>query len=121
MPIYKFTFPISNYYDNDVFYQDLYIDCEVCPNTPEVVKVLKKLVDGEHKFAKENPEQGPHTYEFTACLKAVDQMEDGGFLPYLHNNLIQTNKFCKTKFGRKPLTVTKLRLYRVEDGRVITD
>ncbi len=113
--IFQFKFPIPNYECNGIFYKEVYFEGSRCPTHHEVVAALCAMNAEEQYHAKRHPEHGPFLFEYFACLEAIDQISNNnGQLPMIAGNLVQTNVFCETDFGRKPLTVTRIQTITLE-------
>jgi len=121
MTLYRFTFPIPNYEDNDTLEKHIYFEAEKCPTQAEVISALQKAhaeeVDVLKKFAERDGVDDYMLYyqggepEYLRCLEAIDQAED--CLPLLYGSLIHSNVFCETKHGRKALSVEVIKPIKV--------
>lgn len=104
MALYRYTIPITDYYGEEVFFQNLYFEKNSCPTFTEVEKYLELRVD--RLQAKQNTEWydgvslGAHKELLDIVRKAQNDW------PSLHDNLIMTNTHVQhPKFGKQPLSV----------------
>jgi hypothetical protein len=107
MPIYRFEFPIDDYYGEEVFTKQVYFEGARCPTHKEVVERLQQLADDEEKMANDPDIAGPHCKEYAQCLLAINYAEEE--LPALAGNLVGANIFCKhPKWGKQPISVKRI-------------
>ena len=99
--IYCITFPITNYYADDIFNKNLYVKSNRCPTLEEVREILYMLSEEEEKFVE-------NIGEWRNCIKCLDSVEKFPCIDDVGGVLIEANSFCKTNFGRKPLTIKRL-------------
>lgn len=121
MNIYRFTFPIENYEGNGIFEQHIYFESKSCPTHEQVVEELKRAnqeeVETLKKFAEQDGRDDYRSYymgcksSFESYLGIIEGMDEK--LPYLCGRLVQTNTFCDTRYGRQPVSVSKLFPLRV--------
>lgn len=115
MAIFRYTFPIPNYYNDGVFMKHVYFEAEDCPSHPQVVAALKKKHSEEVELSREHPEWGPWVFEYQGCLTAIEQIKDDGILPRCGKTQKQVNTFCNTDFGSHPLTCYRVELLPLSD------
>jgi hypothetical protein len=114
--LFRFRFPIPNYENNGIFFQDLYLTSEHCPTVDDVVTILRRENQKEIVMSHEHPEWGPYLFCYGACLHAIEEIREGDSFPKLSGpNLVESNAFCETEFGTHPLTLTLLVPIPVEE------
>lgn len=102
-PIIQVTLPIPNYYNDDVFYQELYF--YGFPSQEEVKAELTR----RHEEDSQHPSY-LNCWKF--CLEALEGCERW---PTWSGTLVQTNTFTTIeKYGRKPVSFKKIKV--VEKG-----
>ncbi len=116
MNVYRFTFPINDYYGENVFEKHVYFAGSRCPTHEEVVKRLQSLAKDEQRMCDEQI-GGPHLFEYKQCLKAIQAIENGKKLPHICGDLIGSNIFCTLPQlkGRQPISVIKIQLEEFEN------
>lgn len=109
MPIFRFIFPITNYYGDGIFEKHVYIEAPTrqCPTKEQVRAILVREREKEMKW----PEAAACD-ELGECLKCMDTVENW---PWLSEAMYETNSFCETKWGRQPLTATRLMPYKMTE------
>lgn len=101
--LYCFTFPIPDYYEEDVFEKKVYFEKDSCPTHNEVVTALEMLDSEERENVKLYEQICAH--EYAACLKAITEIHGGKQLPYIAGSCVYTNVHCDTDFGADSITV----------------
>lgn len=115
MPVYCYTFPIPNYYEDDVFDQHIYFEGNHCPDKETVIAILKANHDEQVAASKGQWWEGLSTTS-ERCLACIETAErwpkvgNGG-----EGSLVATNTFCETKFGRKPLSVKLIQPFKIPE------
>ena len=104
--IYCFEFPIPNYYGDGIFDKQVFFEGERCPSHSKVVSTLKRLSAETDRIMSDIGIGFDN--EYAACLKCIKNIVKGEKLPHVYANLVQTNVFCHTEFGEKPLTVKRI-------------
>lgn len=110
MPLYKIEIPVSDYYGEEVFFQEFFFECEKCPTKEQVVGFLKEL---------EKEELSDPGYLGTSvakeCLESIAGITSIDEWPDLHSYLVLTNVRTMTpKFGDQPLTMALITPHHLE-------
>ena len=96
MTLYRFSFPIPDYYGEAIFPQFLYVEAENYPTKEQVQEILLR----KHNEDIQYPE---YLQTWNECLKCLETLEKW---PNLRPGLLETNSFCETeKFGQYPFVV----------------
>lgn len=107
MSIYKISIPVSDYYGEKVFFQEVYFEGNNCPTYQRLVDFLTNRNNWEHEQAEFNPENVPYCFAYEDCLNSLKYME--GEFPYITKHLYSSNTFVNhPKYGRQPLTVSRI-------------
>ena len=110
MTLYRYTFPIPNYTNDGVFEQHVYVEAECCPTEEKMRDMLITHRDkwdnypDEWKCGCNNP--------WFECLNCIGKMEH---FPRVGRHLVATNSFCKTKWGRQPISVKVIEPWSIDN------
>ena len=99
--LYRLTIPISNYYGEEVFFQNYYFEGKKSPTKEEV---LQTLLDQDKKYS-EDPEYFGAEIEAAEMVASIPDCD----FPQLYGSLIMTNTFVNhPKFGLQPVALSKI-------------
>lgn len=95
--VVKIEAPISNYMGDDVFFKELYFECnEVSPSRDEVINALDKLDEEYRKYDEYYGEEA----EALEIVQLVDEWRT-----VRPNGCLYTNTFVEhPTFGKQPFT-----------------
>ena len=97
MKLYELEVPIPNYYNDGIFMQRIYVLSESYPNP----KQWQNIIINNHKRDSQFPEYiGDWRAVGIILAKAIIEKR----FPILHGDLVQTNTFIETSFGKQPIT-----------------
>jgi 3-polyprenyl-4-hydroxybenzoate decarboxylase len=107
MPIYKVEIPISDYYGEAVFFQELYFDAPSQPTRDEVVQHLRGLLDDPavHSFGA-----FPWLKECLESIANINTLPPFTSWPSTVGDCIQSNVHVQhPRWGQQALTISRLR------------
>jgi hypothetical protein len=120
MNIYRFTFPIDDYYGEEVFEKHVYFVDDGCPTNGQVHSRLRELEKDEARMAESPGMGGPICFEWRQCLEAASLAEEGlPYLPSLTPNLVHASVYINhPRWGRQSISVQKIVLHDVSKSFV---
>ena len=106
----RYGIPIPNYYGDEVFFRNVYFECERCPTFQEFKDAIKANLEKDDALIgkEENAMSDLHKIlETLECpIEEWPTVNDGW--------LVHTNTFVMTpEFGRQPLSVTRIQPYKI--------
>lgn len=109
--LYRYTFPIENYYCDGVFEMKVYFEGDHCPTYQEVISHLRKAAKEEEKLA-EDPYNGPALFEIKQCLDIAKACRKD--FPRVGGNLVGKNTFYDhPKYGKRSVNCDRIDPFRV--------
>lgn len=97
--ITRITIPISDYYGQEVFMNQMYFECEqFSPTKEQVIKALEYI-------RQENEEYTEYLEEHSEVLEIVKLIKDNEWRFVSPHGVVGTNTFVNhPKFGRQPFS-----------------
>lgn len=107
MSIYKVSIPIANYFNDEIFFKEIYFQGTNCPTYEKLLDFLTRMNHWQHEQAEFNRDSQCNRFEYEDCLNSLKTMKDE--FPYLTKNMFSSNTFVThPKYGLQPLTVSRI-------------
>lgn len=107
MKIYQLSVPVTNYTNDGIFFQEMFIISSRSPTNQVWLELAKEYHFRDCKY----PE---YTNDWRDTVQAIEQAVVTASFPSLHSNMVQCSGHILTQYGNQPITLT-IRYAKVMD------
>lgn len=102
--LFRYTFPISNYYGDGIFDKHVYFQGDSCPTFDQVKQSLLEEAQIEERLASENG--FPCCDEYQQCLNVLELVKDD--FPRVSGNCVHMSTSIESNGGFESVVASKI-------------